>query len=281
MKQLRNPDFSPCNGCLSNRQDKAVSSLLLACIKAYDSMAETINATASPSFNHSSFRSRVIGKLVGMSIKDPEAAIKQGGIGKDLIDRVTFDFWRSNQNRAACPATISVVGAITAQECIKAATGVHCPVQQFLMFESFDSLIPVDIPLNNMTSLDHEQYIRDYISSNDRDDPVACIYGSTLAKELSSLKVFVVGAGAIGCELLKTFSLLGVGQQSEDMAKSGKIIVTDMDEIEKSNLNRQLLFRERHIGQNKAIIAAETVTEINPHINVQAYTLRVHPGNSP
>ena len=51
-------------------------------------------------------------------------------------------------------------------------------------------------------------------------------------------KYFVVGAGAIGCELLKNFAMVGLGASEE-----GKIIVTDMDHIEKSNLNRQFLFR--------------------------------------
>lgn len=48
---------------------------------------------------------------------------------------------------------------------------------------------------------------------------------------------FQVGAGAIGCELLKNFAMVGLA------AGEGEVIVTDMDTIEKSNLNRQFLFR--------------------------------------
>ncbi len=51
-----------------------------------------------------------------------------------------------------------------------------------------------------------------------------------------------VGAGAIGCELLKNFAMMGVGCSTE-----GAVYVTDMDIIEKSNLNRQFLFRPWHI----------------------------------
>lgn len=47
-----------------------------------------------------------------------------------------------------------------------------------------------------------------------------------------------VGAGAIGCELLKNFAMVGLG-----CGPDGCITVTDMDTIEKSNLNRQFLFR--------------------------------------
>lgn len=47
-----------------------------------------------------------------------------------------------------------------------------------------------------------------------------------------------VGAGAIGCEMLKNWAMMGVSCGDE-----GKVYVTDMDIIEKSNLNRQFLFR--------------------------------------
>lgn len=52
-----------------------------------------------------------------------------------------------------------------------------------------------------------------------------------------------VGAGAIGCELLKNFALIGLGAGG-----GGLVTVTDMDFIEKSNLNRQFLFRSQDIG---------------------------------
>jgi ubiquitin-activating enzyme E1 len=52
----------------------------------------------------------------------------------------------------------------------------------------------------------------------------------------------VVGAGAIGCELLKNFAMMGLGTSPE-----GKIVVTDMDLIERSNLNRQFLFRNSDV----------------------------------
>jgi len=49
-----------------------------------------------------------------------------------------------------------------------------------------------------------------------------------------------VGCGAIGCEMLKNYALMGIGSQ-------GLITITDNDLIEKSNLNRQFLFRPQHI----------------------------------
>jgi ubiquitin-activating enzyme E1 len=141
-----------------------------------------------------------------------------------------------------------------------------------------------------------EQKGKDDASS--RRDDYASIYGSAVMDELSSLKVFVVGSGAIGCELLKNFALLGIGQASAgdpscDTSSSlvdsepslwtsyglqhGGVLVTDMDSIERSNLNRQLLFRERHVGGSKSLIAAQQVRLINPAMRVQGITNKLGP----
>jgi molybdopterin/thiamine biosynthesis adenylyltransferase len=61
----------------------------------------------------------------------------------------------------------------------------------------------------------------------------------------------MIGAGAIGCELLKNFAMLGLGS-----GKLGLITLTDPDIIEVSNLNRQFLFREKHIRKPKSMTAA-------------------------
>ena len=62
--------------------------------------------------------------------------------------------------------------------------------------------------------------------------------GSKLQEKVQGLKYFLVGAGAIGCEMLKNWALMGLGT-----GPGGAVSVTDMDTIEKSNLNRQFLFR--------------------------------------
>ena len=57
----------------------------------------------------------------------------------------------------------------------------------------------------------------------------------------------MIGAGAIGCELMKNYAMLGLGT-----GKKGMIVVTDPDVIEVSNLNRQFLFREKHLRKPKS-----------------------------
>ena len=77
-------------------------------------------------------------------------------------------------------------------------------------------------------------------------------------EKLRKAKVFVVGAGALGNEVLKNLALLGVGQ----------VYVIDLDEIEDSNLTRSVLFRARDRGKSKAIAAAEALRDINPDTHV-------------
>uniref|UniRef100_A0A1X7TB11 THIF-type NAD/FAD binding fold domain-containing protein n=1 Tax=Amphimedon queenslandica TaxID=400682 RepID=A0A1X7TB11_AMPQE len=83
-----------------------------------------------------------------------------------------------------------------------------------------------------------------------------------------------VGCGAIGCEMLKGYTLLGVGQSE----RGGHIIITDNDIIEKSNLNRQFLFRSHHIQQHKSVVAAASVRDINPDLSIEPQRYKVFPG---
>lgn len=79
------------------------------------------------------------------------------------------------------------------------------------------------------------------------------------------MKYFIVGAGAIGCELLKNFAMMGIG------ADGGKIIITDMDLIEKSNLNRQFLFRPHDVQKAKSVTAAK-VLQLFRYITLYPFT---------
>lgn len=79
-------------------------------------------------------------------------------------------------------------------------------------------------------------------------------------ERLSASRVLVVGAGALGNEVLKNLALVGVGT----------IFVIDKDRIEASNLSRSVLFRSEDGGRAKADVAAERTRQLNPEIRVIA-----------
>ncbi|KAJ3758524.1 hypothetical protein EV360DRAFT_43688 [Lentinula raphanica] len=84
------------------------------------------------------------------------------------------------------------------------------------------------------------------------------ILGPKLHSRLSQTKVLVVGAGGIGCELLKTIVLTGFTQ----------ITLLDLDTIDLSNLNRQFLFRTKDVKKPKSITAARAASSFNPNAKI-------------
>ena len=305
------PKFNPTNSCLSKKQDRALSLVLLAAMKAADflellfPMKKDVDADIEEikSCSLEDFQELVHQELKVLGVNQPELSLKSGGlVGKEWLDFVIPRFYASRNG--ICPATVSVLGSVAAQEVIKSITGLYQPISQLMMFESLDSCHVT--PLN--------QTGNDFLCESNQNDLLASVlqtYGPEMVDELRKLRVFVVGAGAIGCELLKNFALLGVGSSSvsssivpkkrrfslmrknsaktlteeekiaeKDLWKkfnlsNGGILLTDMDSIEKSNLNRQLLFRSEHIGYAKSIIAAEQVKKINPSINIHPLIMKV------
>ncbi len=72
-------------------------------------------------------------------------------------------------------------------------------------------------------------------------------------------KVLVVGAGALGNEVIKNLALMGIGH----------IFIIDFDTIELANLSRSVLYRENETGRRKAEVAAARLKELNPEVHVQ------------
>jgi adenylyltransferase/sulfurtransferase len=75
-------------------------------------------------------------------------------------------------------------------------------------------------------------------------------------KTMSQARFMVVGAGALGNEILKNLALVGAGH----------ILIVDFDNVELSNLSRSVLFRSGDVGQRKAEVAAQRTMEINPDV---------------
>ncbi|KAJ2857618.1 E1 ubiquitin-activating protein uba2 [Coemansia erecta] len=89
---------------------------------------------------------------------------------------------------------------------------------------------------------------------------LARLFGANTVEKISHARVLVVGAGGIGCELLKDLSMSGYRH----------IHAIDLDTIDLSNLNRQFLFQRKHIKKPKALVAISAITQFNPQINAQA-----------
>lgn len=121
------------------------------------------------------------------------------------------------------PVIQSFLGAVISSECIKAITNKYVPFDQSHTFNFHNDV--VDVPNEEL---------------------------------FSNLQFFIVGAGAIGCELLKNLAMLNCNN----------IHITDPDHIELSNLSRQFLFRNEHIGQSKSNSAALKIKEYNDHMNI-------------
>jgi len=81
-------------------------------------------------------------------------------------------------------------------------------------------------------------------------------------EKLKKAKVLVIGAGGLGCPVLQYIATAGVGF----------IGIIDFDTIEMHNLHRQILYTENEIGKEKAIVAKEVVSKLNPLIEVVAIT---------
>ncbi len=78
-------------------------------------------------------------------------------------------------------------------------------------------------------------------------------------EKVQNAKVMVIGAGALGNEVIKNLALMGIGN----------IFIVDFDKIEAANLSRSVLFREADNNRSKAEIAAARAKAINPDIHVQ------------
>jgi ubiquitin-activating enzyme E1 len=167
-----------------------------------------------------------------------------------------------SQRKGYLAPVAAFIGGVVAQEVLKACSGKFHPIHQHYVWDALEALPP--------RTHDESGGVQFGSTSSDflggRYSGQVAVFGTEMQKRLAQLRVFLVGSGAIGCELLKVFALMGVachdgvqatlnscnGDVDFEMAeKQGLITVTDMDNIEKSNLNRQFLFRTEHVGRSK------------------------------
>ena len=150
------------------------------------------------------------------------------------------------------------LGGIVAQEAIK-VTGKYTPIHQWLRFDFFESIknLPNDVNRNLL---------------NCRYDDQIAIFGQEFQEKLKNLNIFMIGAGALGCEYIKNFGLMGIS------CKNGLITLTDNDNISLSNLNRQFLFHKNDVGESssKSFVAKREALKINKDMNIKDYQLLVN-----
>eukprot|EP00299_Pterocystis_sp_00344_P006152 c1792_g1_i1.p1 GENE.c1792_g1_i1~~c1792_g1_i1.p1 ORF type:complete len:1079 (-),score=297.63 c1792_g1_i1:122-3325(-) len=162
-----------------------------------------------------------------------------------------------------CRGTVNpmcaIFGGIVGQEITKAASGKFHPLHQWLYMDFIEAL-PSPLPTSEQCA-----------SQGSRYDGQVAVFGNEVQEKIGRSKFFLVGAGALGCELLKNFALMGLS------TRGGSIVLTDDDTIERSNLSRQFLFRNWHVGESKSKTAAEVIKTMNPEVNITAMQDRVSP----
>lgn len=174
---------------------------------------------------------------------------------QDISDE-TINHFFNTKNGKIVPLN-SIIGGVVSLEILKACGQKYTPIIQWFYLDAFECLSESATKITNY-------------NLNSRYSQQIKIFGEELQEKISNMKYLIVGSGAIGCELLKNFAMIGLGTGLD-----GKIYVTDMDTIEKSNLNRQFLFRNNDIGKFKSRVASIAVSKMNPDINVEAHINRI------
>ncbi|KAG2387289.1 hypothetical protein C9374_001621 [Naegleria lovaniensis] len=169
----------------------------------------------------------------------------------------------------------TMLGGLLAQEAQKACTGKFSPLFQWCNFESIRSIPDsIRVPILQNPSANVSELLNsldmDVRAKNNRYDAQNMLFGADYQQALTNQQTFLVGAGALGCEYIKNFACIGLGA-----GPRGKLTVTDMDSIEVSNLSRQFLFREEHVGKMKSECAAKAAQKMNPSLNLLAMCDRV------
>lgn len=162
-------------------------------------------------------------------------------------------------NNAILPPMTAVIGGFVAQEVLKSVSGKFTPLHQHLYFDAIEC-IPTSIPTSSTTDNLKESRYLDQLQ----------VFGHEFVDTLHKLNIFLVGSGAIGCELMKNFALMGISTK-------GKLNICDMDIIERSNLNRQFLFRTSDVGKFKCEVASQAAIKINGELEgrIKSYQDRV------
>lgn len=132
------------------------------------------------------------------------------GLKGDLVDAIDEKLLATLASQATghVAPLDAVIGGIAAQEVMKACSGKFSPIMQYLYFDSLESL-PAEAP-----------DAADLQPTGSRYDGQTAVFGAKFQARMGAQKYFMVGAGAIGCELLKNFAMMGLGAGEGGMVGS-------------------------------------------------------------
>jgi len=203
------------------------------------------------------------------SFKQGMAGAVSGAVNEAVVARVAA------LAGSELPALCAILGGVIAHEVFK-ATGKGTPLggcaaldpvmfandntsAQLAFFDAMDVFAPPADPAAAPAARAPPEEFAAPPALGRYADSIA-ILGNTVQRSVMSARVFLVGMGALGCELLKNFALAGVACDGG----RGALTVTDMDTVSLSNLSRQFLFRDKHINKLKSESAREAALRMNP-----------------
>jgi molybdopterin/thiamine biosynthesis adenylyltransferase len=96
------------------------------------------------------------------------------------------------------------------------------------------------------------------------------LFGEDGQERLKKAHIFIAGAGGLGSPVSIYLTVAGVGT----------ITIVDMDVVDGTNLNRQILHYERDIGRKKTTSAEEKLRELNPDIIINAIDMKIDASNA-
>ena len=193
-----------------------------------------INLTSS--FNQDENTSKVRNNIINLISNSLSKKKSELTMSNDSIDKKFYPLG-------------TIIGNILAHEVVK-ATHKYTPLDEELVFDY--SALKSNI----------------HFSTKGKYWDINALLDKELVKKIKKLKIFMVGCGALGCEISKNMAMMGF------CSKYGSSLrVTDMDTIELSNLSRQFLFRPEDIGNHKAEVLESRIKQYKPHYENNIFSM--------
>lgn len=145
----------------------------------------------------------------------------------------------------------SIIGGVVSHEVLKVLSHKYIPITQWYYMDYLDLI--TDEEINT-----HSDYTCRNYKTKTKYDGLVNVFGKKFLESIQNSVPFVVGSGAIGCELVKNLGMIGVK----------KVYLTDPDHIEKSNLSRQFLFSDNDLRHSKSETASKKIKLMNPDTEI-------------